>query len=484
MNSWKAWCAKFDPPIKSARDLRHNREEYAAFKKSYSSDVTAVPCSQSKKRSLCDLMADISPPSSKKPKVDFQEVKKSNVPIIKEIGNDCPTLDDEDSKSQEVKKSISQDDIHEQVPDCQGVDEAKMSKRCQNRGWSLVYPRDDDIDFDTQAQNIWKTLSNSRYGVYQGFAIGHSGEEIRDHIHIGFIFRITPTHKKWTWDKVSDYFGKGVSVGVLKRKTREIHKKMDNLYNYCIDEEIHHGQTISGPILFKGYKPTLVVKTDGNAVDLGKCKTHVWFQYHLEQNSDLIDIYEKADLRRRADICRDLPSYQKMMNNYYLLTDNTTEYMDLDTFKPEVLELFEDWNHLQHSLVLRGPSCMGKTELAKALLKARTDQFCLLVSNINKLIVHRHCQPILYDDMTFEKCSREKVICLTDLENDRDIRILFGIKTVSALTPKIFCTNKTLDEFFPADQYRAIDSRIKVIDLTGFGILYKGENPNARKGVK
>jgi len=186
----------------------------------------------------------------------------------------------------------------------------------------------------------------------------------------------------------------------------------------------------------------------------------------------LLSIYKIADLRRRADICCELSKYQKMMNNYFQLTQDNTHYFPYDSFTQAAKDAVKDWDPTKTCLILKGETGYGKTEFAKALMYARTKQYACFVSNLNKLGVRAHNQPIIYDDMNFSQCKREKGIYLTDVANDRDIRILFGFHTVPALTPRIFTTNLSMDEFLPYDPTGAIDRRCTFIDVTKLGKLY------------
>lgn len=465
---WEAYCSTFDPPLKSARDKRYVKAKYQLFKMNY---AVEQPVSKSMKRSLTQLMDGMqahTPTPQKKLKsqgvqgVSPMPLSQSLVPIKQEPPN-TPNI----SQSVQGVQGVSQPtDV---VPD---LDELPSgSKRCSQRGFSLVFPAPKPLQFPSSAQTLWEELAAMKYGAYKGFAVQHSKGDSA-HIHMAVIFRDKPTNAKFTYASLIDYFGKGVSVSVLTRRTKVIERKMDKLFNYCISQEKHPGETISEPILFKGYKPQLEVQTDGETIVLGECSTKIWFLHHLEAGLELLDIYKIADLRRRADICCELSKYQKMMNNFFQLTQDNTSYFPFDSFTQAARDAVADWDCTKTCLILKGETGFGKTEFAKALMYERTNKYACFVSNLNKLGIRAQNQPIIYDDMNFSQCKREKGIHLTDLENDRDIRILFGVHTVPAKTPRIFTTNMSMQDFMPFDPTGAIDRRCTFIDVTDLGKLY------------
>ncbi len=116
-----------------------------------------------------------------------------------------------------------------------------------------------------------------------------------------------------------------------------------------------------------------------------------------------------------------------------------------------------DWSK---SIVLRGPTHIGKTSYAMAHFTCP-----LFLSDINGL---KHFDEdvhdgIIFDDMNFRSLDREKQIHLLDIDFERDIRILFQVVTIPAETKKIFTTNVG-DSFLWADE--AIASRARVMDVT------------------
>ena len=165
---------------------------------------------------------------------------------------------------------------------------------------------------------------------------------------------------------------------------------------------------------------------------------------------------------------------KKMINNWEKHNQDLTVRHELEEFKPEAVQkVINNWAPSKTTLILKGPSEMGKTELAKALLKrVCPKQNPLFCSNLNKLKYRDAHQPFICDDMNFSQISRSKGIALLDIENERDIRILFGIHTIDAGCPRIFTTNEEMEQFLPYSDDPAIDRRFVVVDVTEFGRLY------------
>jgi hypothetical protein len=94
----------------------------------------------------------------------------------------------------------------------------------------------------------------------------------------------------------------------------------------------------------------------------------------------------------------------------------------------------------------------------------------LVVSHIDDLgdfDASRH-DGIVFDDMSFAHLPREAVIHLVDWDLDRSIHIRYKRALIPARTRKIFTSNKTFYENFPADPSGAIRRRIsRIIHVTG-----------------
>lgn len=334
-------------------------------------------------------------------------------------------------------------------------------KRCTNRSWGLTI----DDTGDLSPKEVFDRFLKTKFGVLQGCAVRHS-KEGSAHVHVALIMRDKPA--AFYWDEVTDYFGKGVVAQPLKCKSRDFDKKCDMYYEYMVSEAKHPGEEISEPHLHK-YEPTLV--SDG--VNLAKCPTKVWFLYHIKEGKTFREIVEEADLKREADLYMDMQKYKKMFNNYKKFNRDDTVMHELSEFKSTVVEdIKRQWNPKNQTLILKGPSNMGKTELSKALLKSTSGDAPKLISNLNQLNYRDPHQPMLLDDMNFSKISRSKLIALLDIENTRGIRVLYDVHEIEAGTHRILTTNEELFQLFSSHD-KACTRRFCCIDLSKYGKLYE-----------
>lgn len=130
---------------------------------------------------------------------------------------------------------------------------------------------------------------------------------------------------------------------------------------------------------------------------------------------------------------------------------------ELDTFPAEWPREY-DWSR---TIIFAGPSGIGKTEFAKAILPG-----ALMVSHMDDL---GRYQPgthtgIIFDDVDINHTPRTSQIHLVDQDNDRSIHIRYGCAFIPANTKKIFTTN-TIGGACMLLEDRAIARRVKVHTL-------------------
>lgn len=346
------------------------------------------------------------------------------------------------------------------------------AKRCQVRAWEIVYKITDQTP-----EILMKFLRSSKWGIYEGFGVTHL-ETDNHHVHLGIILR---DKINVDWKHIAPYFlYPGLPPPLttpLKNKSRKFDVKLQQYYDYAMDQLKHVDQEIGTPYF---YKWTPKEKTE-DGLDLEKCSIETYVLHFYKTGLTLHQIEELMGTRRQSQFFTKLSALKKMIYNYECFHNDETVTHELTSYKPEVIELIkEKWDPKKQTLLLKGPSNRGKTEFGKSLLKDITQKNALVISNLNRLTCAEKGQGLLFDDMNFKQVSRSKAIQLTDVENDRDIRILFGIHTITAGTPKIMTTNEDLDDFFPWTQSNffgnqldeAIKRRICYIDLTKFGKLY------------
>lgn len=144
---------------------------------------------------------------------------------------------------------------------------------------------------------------------------------------------------------------------------------------------------------------------------------------------------------------------------------NRVEY-DLSDFV-ELPKPIKEWlaQKDQKPLILYGGSGFGKTALAKSLMKYLNKNY-MIVSDINDLrrFDSSSFDAIIFDDLDFTDMSRESIIHLIDVEEDRSIRVLYGTASIPALTSKIFTLNYIQSLLRNNDE--AIARRLKTCEIS------------------
>lgn len=93
---------------------------------------------------------------------------------------------------------------------------------------------------------------------------------------------------------------------------------------------------------------------------------------------------------------------------------------------------------LSKALILHGPSGLGKSSLAKALLPMAL--FCSHTDQLKQYDPQK-MYGIIFDDMNFLHWPRESQIHLVDWDFMRSIHLRYVNASIPAHTPKIFTTN-------------------------------------------
>lgn len=342
-----------------------------------------------------------------------------------------------------------------------GTVKKQKVNRLQARGIELIF------DGHLNGEVILEQFRKVPHGLYKAFVKWHHGKPDTDlpnpHTHVALILRDKP---QIPWDDRFDYFKVEV-LGVqtvprlcqpLGKGNAKPLKKMATYVSYLVDghDNGHYEDTWN----YKYDHELIDLKPDGKILCL------------LSRGKDLRTIIEEGDWTFKAYCFKHKDLIDKMINNWRKFQRDDTVHHELEEFTSKARDSVSDWDPRTHTLILKGPSNMGKTEFAKALLKRVTQKNPIFCSNLNKLRYRDTHQPFILDDMNFRALSRTKGIALTDIENERDIRILFGIHTIDAGTARIFTTNEDMEDYLPMDLTGAIGRRIKVVDMESFGRLY------------
>jgi len=155
----------------------------------------------------------------------------------------------------------------------------------------------------------------------------------------------------------------------------------------------------------------------------------------------LYKIYPKQAIQRGSTILNNLA----LADDFHTAQNrsNSEIVYSLNDFTG-IPEKLNEWleKKPKQTLLLHGPSGTGKTQLAKTLLQSLNIKYVLVreIEGLKKFSAGLH-RGIIFDDMDVSSRSREELIHMFDIEQDSDIRILYGTKVIPAYTVKIFTTN-------------------------------------------
>jgi len=131
----------------------------------------------------------------------------------------------------------------------------------------------------------------------------------------------------------------------------------------------------------------------------------------------------------------------------------------LENFSPVVLP--EDW----HALLLTGPTGIGKTQFARALLPSAP-----VIRHVDQLRTADLSHGIIFDDFDVSHWPVTSIIHLLDWDEASGIHCRYAHVLVPAHTKKIFTHNKPLHQWLPETiprpQYEAVERRITLVELT------------------
>lgn len=323
--------------------------------------------------------------------------------------------------------------------------------RFQARAVEIVF--DVLIDGDL----ILETYKKLKQGLYKGFVKHHKIPN--GHTHVGIILREKP---KYDYKKLKQIFKVGevepTLVNPIGKGNSSPLKKLVKYGRYLTDGH-DNGR----------FEDTWNYKFD---LELMGLKKDSYILCKLSRRVTMRQLISESDWELKAYYFKNKSKIDAMVNNWKVFYKEQETYYPLDSYKPEILTMLQKWKPEEQTLILRGPTNLGKTELAKSLLKELTGKNPLFCRNLNKLRYRDDGQPFILDDMEFSSITREAGIHITDTKQDSDIRVLFGIHTVEATTPRIFTTNRIYEDYLPYDQYLAISKRILWVDLEKFGRLY------------
>lgn len=153
---------------------------------------------------------------------------------------------------------------------------------------------------------------------------------------------------------------------------------------------------------------------------------------------------EKGNVAKALQILKETPGGARDLTIHPQIATNLRNLGEKNFTLRVSLEGFTNipiWNRAK-TLIISGPTEIGKTSLAKALLPR-----ALFVSHMDQLRAYdstRH-EGVIFDDMSFKHLHREAQIHIADTYEPRAIHVRYAIALLPENTPRILTTNRDYD---------------------------------------
>jgi len=258
------------------------------------------------------------------------------------------------------------------------------------------------------------------------------------HIHAFVMFE----KKKDVVPAAFDVDGVHPNVRIPNASVGTIQQSWVNLWNYCLKED-------ETPLII-GQPPTLK-------------------RPRSEVSKEAFELAEKESVASAlAFMQKELP--YEMLTKWTTVENSLQAYRTMKTRQTPPLYLLEnflpvvmpvDW----HALLLTGPTGIGKTQFARALLPSAP-----VIRHVDQLRTADLSKGIIFDDFDVSHWPVTSIIHLLDWDEASGIHCRYTHVLVPAHTKKIFTHNKPLHQWLPADiprpQYEAVERRIILVELT------------------
>ena len=327
--------------------------------------------------------------------------------------------------------------------------EKPKSYRLQGKHLFLTYAQ-----YHGARENIWKQLEEKldKWGVekYLVSTEKHKDGNPHAHVYIRLNRKCNIINNEY--------------LDILDEKNEKKHGKYESCRSY---------QAVIGYVSKEGLKEAL---TNMDLTSEGK-EVNVWW--------DVLQCAESGDIEKGLDILKGkatrsyIMDHKKLVNNLHLIKEraNPTEMQVYDKksfdYSPKILNWLEKESS-KKTLVLVGPSGIGKTESIKSLLAEKFKKSEILrVTDINglKKLKDRKYKAIMLDDVNFASMSVESIITLFDIHNGGDLRILYESVELPPGMPRALISNKDLNsqlegKTIDARQMAAIKRRVVEVTVT------------------
>jgi len=236
-------------------------------------------------------------------------------------------------------------------------------------------------------------------------------------------------------------------VKIPNRKIGSLAQSVVNMWKYALKEDPHPllmGEPPSGP---KRQRDDVRNEVFAQAFNLATTESVESAMRHLcsESPFDLLTRYDTIE--RGLTVHRARMMRQK------------THVRPLSDF-PQAPSVPDGWRNL----FLNGPTGLGKTQFAKALLPNAT-----IVSHTDQLRTVDFSNGIIFDDFAISHWPPAAAIHLLDWDEPRGINVKHGHVVIPPHTRKIFTFNDNFNSWCPKeasdDQRAAMRRRVEVFDL-------------------
>ena len=173
----------------------------------------------------------------------------------------------------------------------------------------------------------------------------------------------------------------------------------------------------------------------------------------------LYEFYPQQMVKQGSSIIRNLMIVEAHTEN--LRPDIPPKFKTTDFVLSPILTNWVKEDKMQN-LIMFGPSGTGKTELAKSIthLLGLKTLFVREKEALKKFGSYH--KAIIFDDLNLSKFEREELINLTDMDNNSQVRCLYGTVFIPARTLKIFTTN-LIDPYLAYG--KVITRRVLIVEI-------------------
>jgi len=274
--------------------------------------------------------------------------------------------------------------------------------------------------------------------IHHGPQVTSGGEDlVATHIHAFVMFE----KKKDVTPGAFDVQGIHPNVRIPNARVGTIQQSWINLWNYCLKED-------KSPIIL-GQPPS-------NKRSRSEASQEA---FRLAEEVSVVSALEFLQKEIPFEMLKGWTAVEHSLQAYRTMkVRQAPPSYQLENFLPVVMPA--DW----HSLLITGPTGIGKTQFARALLPNAP-----VIRHVDQLRTADFSGGIIFDDFDVSHWPVTSIIHLLDWDEASGIHCRYSHVLVPAHTKKIFTHNKMLHQWLPVDipraQYEAVERRLILVEL-------------------